>query len=128
VEAQVGEQEVVIRLGDRIWRARGLARNSSPEAMRTNLMVRRKDAFHVDGLDLLSAKHRGAFVAEAANELGLPVDAVKRDIGQVLLKLEAVQEEVVRASAPAPPSRRWTRPRRPPPDPPPCSPASPACP
>lgn len=102
VDAEVGEQEVVIRLGDRIWRARGLARNSSPEAMKINLMVRRGDAFHVDGLDLLSAKHRGAFVAEAANELGLPVDAVKRDIGQVLLKLEAVQEEMLRASAPAP--------------------------
>ena len=103
VEAEIGERDIVIRLGDRLWRARGLARNASPEAMKINLMVRRGEAFHVDGLDLLSAKSRAAFVAEAALELGLPPDAVKRDIGQVLLKLEAVQEEMLRAGAPAAP-------------------------
>ena len=102
VEAEVGEREVVIQLGDRTWRARGLARNASPEAMKVNLMVRRGEAFHVDGLDLMSAKARAAFVAEAANELGLPADAVKRDIGQVLLKLEAVHEGLLRSSAPTP--------------------------
>lgn len=97
---QVSGQEVTVQLGDRLWRARGLARNPSPESMKINLMVRRGDTFHVDGLDLLSAKARGAFVAEAANELDLPVDAVKRDIGQVLLALEGVQEELLEASAP----------------------------
>jgi DNA primase len=105
VKAEVGEQEVMIRLGDRTWRARGLARNASPESMKINLMVRRgpegDGRFHVDGLDLLSAKARGSFVAEAAQELGLPVDAVKRDIGQVLLALEGVQEELLAATAPA---------------------------
>lgn len=100
VQAEVGEQEVIIRLGDRTWRARGLARNASPESMKINLMVRRGEAFHVDGLDLLSARARGSFVAEAASELGLPVDAVKRDIGQVLLALEGVQEELLAAAAP----------------------------
>ena len=102
VEAEIGERDIVIRLGDRLWRARGLARNASPEVMKINLMVRRGEAFHVDGLDLLSAKNRAAFVAEAALELGLPPEAVKRDIGQVLLKLEAVQEELLRVAAPAP--------------------------
>lgn len=97
---QVSGQEVTVQLGDRVWRARGLARNPSPEAMKINLMVRRGEAFHVDGLDLLSAKARGSFVAEAANELGLPADAIKRDIGQVLLALEGVQEELIEASAP----------------------------
>ena len=97
---EIREQEVTIRLGDRVWRARGLARNASAEAMKINLMVRRGEAFHVDGLDLLSAKARGAFVAEAASELGLPTDAIKRDIGQVLLALEGVQEELLRDGAP----------------------------
>jgi DNA primase catalytic core len=97
---QVSGQEVTVQLGDRLWRARGLARNPSPESMKINLMVRSGDAFHVDGLDLLSAKARGAFVAEAANELGLPADAIKRDIGQVLLALEGAQEELLEASAP----------------------------
>lgn len=103
VEAEMGTRDIVIRLSDRTWRARGLARNASPEAMKINLMIRRGEAFHVDGLDLLSAKSRAAFVAEAALELGLPPDAVKRDIGQVLLKLETVQEEMLRAGAPAAP-------------------------
>jgi DNA primase catalytic core len=102
VAAEVGDREVVIQLDDRTWRARGLARNASPEAMKVNLMVRRDGAFHVDGLDLMSAKARGAFVAEAALELGLPADTVKRDIGQVLLKLEAVQEELLRTTTPTP--------------------------
>lgn len=96
----VRDGEITLHIGDRVWRARGLARNASAEAMRINLMVRRGDAFHVDGLDLLSAKARGSFVAEAANELGLPADAVKRDVGQVLLALEGAQEEMLAASAP----------------------------
>jgi DNA primase catalytic core len=113
VEAEVGERDVIIRLGDRTWRARGLARNTSAESLKINLMVRRpsadgSEAFHVDGLDLLSAKARGAFAAEAALELGLPVEAVKRDLGQVLLKVEAVQDEALeaakRADAPVAPS------------------------
>jgi DNA primase catalytic core len=98
VEAQVGERDVVIVLGDRTWRARGLSRNPSVESLKVNLMVRRGEAFHVDGLDLLHAKTRGAFAAEASAELGLPVEAVKRDLGQVLLKLEAVQDEALEAA------------------------------
>ena len=107
VEARIGAgaggQDIVIRLGDRTWRARGLARNTSAESLKINLMVRRpsadgSEAFHVDGLDLLSAKARGSFAAEAALEIGLPLEAVKRDLGQVLLKLEAVQEEALEAA------------------------------
>ena len=107
VEAEIGPTDVTIRLGDRVWRARGLHRNASPEALKINLMVRRPlgdkgEALHVDSLDLLSAKSRGAYVAEASSELGLPVEQVKRDIGQVLLKLEALQDEALRrAEAPS---------------------------
>ena len=101
--AQIGERDITITLGDRTWRVRGLARNTSAESLKINLMVRRpsadgSEAFHVDGLDLLSAKARGSFAAEAALEIGLPLEAVKRDLGQVLLKLEAVQEEALEAA------------------------------
>jgi DNA primase catalytic core len=99
VEARIGAgaggQDITITLGDRTWRVRGLARNTSAESLKINLMVRRGEAFHVDGLDLLSAKARGSFAAEAALEIGLPLEAVKRDLGQVLLKLEAVQEDAL---------------------------------
>jgi DNA primase len=99
VEAQIGERDITLAFGDRQWRARGLARNTAPDAMKINLMVRCGEAFHVDGLDLLSAKSRGAFVAQAALELGLAPDVIKRDIGQVLLALEAAQEDMLSAVA-----------------------------
>ncbi len=99
VEAQIGERDITLAFGERQWRARGLARNTAPDAMKINLMVRCGDAFHVDGLDLLSAKSRGAFVAQAALELGLTPDVIKRDIGQVLLSLEAAQEDMLSAVA-----------------------------
>jgi DNA primase catalytic core len=97
-QAEAGSGEVRIQLGDRTWRVRGLERNSSAESLKVNLMARRGEAFHVDGLDLLSAKGRGAFAAEAAVELGLPLEAVKRDLGQVLLQLEALQDERLEAA------------------------------
>jgi hypothetical protein len=83
-----------------------LARNASAEAMRVKLKVRRGDAFHVDGPDLLSAKARGRFVAEASNELGLATDAIKRDIGQALLALEGAQEEMLATTMANPPTPR----------------------
>ena len=93
IQAQVGERDVTIALGDRAWRVRGLERNVSLEALKINLLVRRGEAFHVDSLDLLSARSRTAFAAEAAAEIDMAPEAVKRDLGQILLKLEAMQEE-----------------------------------
>ncbi|WP_426000730.1 CHC2 zinc finger domain-containing protein [Caulobacter sp. DWR1-3-2b1] len=108
IEAQVGERDVTIALGDRTWRVRGLERNVSLEALKINLLVRRGEAFHVDSLDLLSARSRTAFAAEAAAEIDMAPEAVKRDLGQILLKLETMQEEralaaKVEANGPAAP-------------------------
>jgi hypothetical protein len=41
VDAEIGERDIVIRLGDRAWRARGLTRNPGHESLKVNLMVRR---------------------------------------------------------------------------------------
>jgi len=90
-------EEVVMSLGDRRWRVRGIAKNTSFDALRVNVLVARDGAgFHVDTLDLYSARHRKAFIAEAATELGLEERVVKRDLGQLLLRLEALQEEQIR--------------------------------
>jgi DNA primase catalytic core len=87
-------EEVVMPLGDRRWRVRGIARNTSFDALRVNVLVAREGyGFHVDTLDLYSARHRRAYIAEAAAELGLEERVVKRDLGQLLLRLEAIQEE-----------------------------------
>jgi hypothetical protein len=90
-------EEVVLQLGDRRWRIRGLAKCTSFDALRVNVLVAREGAgFHVDTLDLYAARHRKAFVAEAAGELALEEKLVKKDLGQVLLRLEALQEEQIK--------------------------------
>ena len=65
VEAHVTDHEVVISLGDRRWRVRGLARNMSYEQLKVNLLVSRDNghqAFHVDTFDLYASRPRQAFV------------------------------------------------------------------
>ena len=53
------------------------------------------DRYHVDTLDLYNARHRTAFINTAAEEIGVKSDVIKRDIGQVLLKLEDLQEQQI---------------------------------
>ncbi len=89
-------EEIVMTLGDRRWRIRGVAKNTSFDALRVNVLVAREgQGFHVDTLDLYSARHRKAYLQEAASELGLEERVVKKDLGQVLLRLEALQEEQI---------------------------------
>jgi DNA primase len=91
------EDEVVFHFGDRRWRVRGLEKNASPAALRVNVLVSREGgAFHVDTLELYSARQRGTFVAQAATELGVEERVVKRDLGEVLLRLEELQERALR--------------------------------
>ncbi len=90
------EDEAIIRLGDRRWRVRGLAKNLAHDQLRINLLVSRNDAFHVDSLDLYAARARQSFAKEAAGELGLTEDQLRNDIGRVLLKLEELHDENLR--------------------------------
>jgi DNA primase catalytic core len=103
VPAEVKEDgEVVLQLGERRYRVRGLLKNTTPEALKVNLLVGLFDGrFHVDSLDMYAAKARAAFVHQSSFELGLPEEILKRDLGLVLLKLEVFQEEArSRAAAP----------------------------
>lgn len=82
----------------RQWRIRGWKKNLSPESMRVNLQVRREhNGYHVDTLDLYAARSRAAYIKQAAIELGVPDDTIKRDLGFVLLKLETLQDELIRS-------------------------------
>ena len=98
VGADVSAKEITIRLGERTWRARGLAKNASYDALKITLDVRQGEAFHIDSLDLLGAKPRNAFAAQAAAELGVSLDAMKRDLGQVLFALEGLRDEALKAA------------------------------
>jgi len=95
--------EAVIVLGDRRWRIRGLDKVSSFDLLRLNVLVSRPDerygqVFHVDTLDLYSARARAVFIKTAADELGLSEDIVKRDLARVLLACEVLADEAVTAA------------------------------
>jgi DNA primase catalytic core len=98
IDAQQSEREVVIVLGERRWRVRGLARNLAYDVLKVNLLASCGEAFHVDMLDLYNARARSSFVTQAALELQQPEDVIRGDLGRVLLKLEALQDDAIRAA------------------------------
>jgi DNA primase len=106
--AETAEQpdELHMDTGGITWRVRGWKKNTSAEAMKVNLQARRKPepgapadstlgAYFVDTLDLYAARSRGSFLRAASVELGLGEEAVKRELGAVLLKLETLQDELL---------------------------------
>ncbi len=50
----------------------------------------------MDALELYNAKQRAAYIKAASIELGLKDDILKRDLGKVLLKCEALQEQQIK--------------------------------
>jgi DNA primase len=92
IEAEVGEDQAVLTFGNRRYRVRGLARNTALDVLRVNLLVTNGTGLFVDTFDLYSARHRQAFLQQAASELGVEEATVRKDLGSVLLKLEQLQE------------------------------------
>ena len=98
VAAEGAAGELLLAFGERHWRIRGWQKNLGPDQMRVNVQVRNDAGYHVDTLDVYSAKQRAAFIRQAAAELGAQDDTVKRDLGRVLLKLETLQDEAITAA------------------------------
>ncbi len=96
IEADISEHEINMAFGDRQYCIRGLQKNLSFEVLKVNVLVRRNEAFHVDSLELYNAKQRAAYIKAASIELGLKDDILKRDLGKVLLKCEALQEQQIK--------------------------------
>jgi hypothetical protein len=98
--------EVVMHLGHRRYRIRGLAKNLSFDQLKLNLLASTDKGMYVDTFDLYAARHRRQFITQAALELGVEEATIKKDLGRVLLKLEALQDEQISAmlepKAPAP--------------------------
>ncbi len=93
IPAEQKGEDIEIRLGDRSYRIRGLARNQSFEVLKINLRLMCGALFHVDSFDLYNARHRATFINTAAVELQLKAEIIKKDLGKVLLKLEELQDE-----------------------------------
>lgn len=96
VPADISEHEVNLYLEDRHYRVRGLNKNLSYDVLRVNCCVRCGDAYHVDTLDLYAAKQRAAYIKQAAQETGLGEEQLKADLGQMLLKLEELQDQLIK--------------------------------
>lgn len=119
--AQVSEREVVLTLGERAqlpnpvrrWRVRGLPKNLAVGVLKVNVLDSIEDGrFHVDTLDLYAVRARAVFLQQAASGLGVNEGMLKTDLGRVLLKLEALQEEAIREASspqsfPARPDLAW---------------------
>ncbi|TBU94776.1 DNA primase [Stutzerimonas kirkiae] len=96
--------DLLLTVADRHWRVRGWKKNLGPEQMRVNVQVRREAseqaeaAYYVDSFDLYAAKARSSYVKQASLELGVSEELLKRDLGQVLLKLEGLQEAAIQAA------------------------------
>ncbi len=92
-------REVTLTLGEgktaRRYRVRGLAKNLAVDVLKVNLMVGAADSFHVDTLDLYSAKARAHYVAQAAQETAIAEAVLKADLGRVLLALEQLQDQTI---------------------------------
>ena len=97
--SQEGEDHF-FTLGERTYRVRGLARNTSFEVLKINIRLSVNDKsmgqgsalFYVDTFDFYNARHRKSFLHTAAEECRIETDVIKRDLGRILLKLEELQE------------------------------------
>ena len=98
VSSNDNDGEVVMSFGDRRYRVRGLAKNLGPETLKVNVLVNKAEAYHVDSFDLYAARARSHYITQAAKELACREDVIKLDLGRVLLKLEALQAERIKAA------------------------------
>ena len=60
-----------------------------------NVLASTEKGMFVDTFDLYVARHRRQFIAQAAVELGVEEQTIKKDLGRVLLKLEELQDEQI---------------------------------
>jgi DNA primase catalytic core len=101
VPVEMRGDDIFLMQGERRYRVRGLNKNMSYELLKVNVLVsgqtpRGESAFHVDTLDLYSARQRSVFTKQASEELGLKEEVLRRDLGRVLLKLEELQDEQIK--------------------------------
>ncbi len=103
IDAELHGDEIIINLGHRRYRVRGLDKNLSFDLLKVNLLVSIEQAVFVDTFDLYSARHRRQFIAQAAEELGVEQATIKKDVGRVLLKLEELRDQRLAQQLEAPP-------------------------
>jgi DNA primase catalytic core len=96
IPVEVKKEEIIIRLGDRNWRIRGLSCNMSYNHLKVNILICIDEKFFADTLDMYSSRLRSLFCRQAAADLEIKVDIIKNDLGKVFLKLEEFQDKQIK--------------------------------
>lgn len=111
-----GEDEALFRFEDRSYRVKGLKKALQSGALHVTVRAQREgDLFappspiagwFLDRFDFISSRQRALFEKQAAHEMGVRPEVVKWDLGQVLRRLEELQqkalEDALRPKAAAP--------------------------
>ncbi|MES9964550.1 MAG: CHC2 zinc finger domain-containing protein [Candidatus Sedimenticola sp. 20ELBAFRAG] len=96
LEVEVKDNELIVSLDQRRYRIRGFEKNLSYDVLKINLLVSQGEGLHVDTFDLYATKPRANFIRQAAIELGIKEEIIKKDLAKLLLKLEILQEQNIR--------------------------------
>lgn len=88
-----------LAIDGREYRLFGLAKNNGLESMKVTLRLSVGERLHGDQIDLCKDGDRRRFIERGAEECGLTVEAVKRDLGRLLLACEQWQEQRLRSLA-----------------------------
>jgi Toprim-like len=81
---------------EREYRVGGLEKTIGTDALKITLRLRHGDRFHLDQIDLCRDAERRRFMDRAAEETGLSVELLKRDLGKLLLAVEQTQAELAK--------------------------------
>jgi DNA primase catalytic core len=85
--------------GSRLYKILGLEKNLNAETLKIYLKVNTKNKFHLDNnIDLYASKDRKSFIKNAAEELELELDVIKKDVGNIIKMAEAKQAELIKES------------------------------
>jgi DNA primase len=108
-------EDLFLVFGDRKWRVRAAGKSSGSE-LKVNLLVsdeRHGGGFYVDTVDLYAARQRVHYVKSATAELGADELELRREVGAVVLEVEAERRAAVaQASTPLDPVAAMTEDER----------------
>jgi DNA primase catalytic core len=91
VEVEEKEDEVLIRIADRIYRIRQFYKNLSPGTIKINILLMRGEAFFQDSMDICLESPRTNYAKRASVQVEVAVDLLLNDLGRILFKLEELQ-------------------------------------
>lgn len=84
--------------GDRFYKIVGLEKNNSPDSLKVYIKVSKEARFYPDNnIDLNSAKDRRGFIKNAAEELELEEEIIKKDIALILTELEKLHSDYLQS-------------------------------